>query len=407
MFINQRARADLHLDLEMTGKEYLNIIESDKKNKEVKESSLNPDELAQLQKHLEYGKRNLQWIDIINAGRSVNQKISLTSAATTLGYPISNPRILNFKVIVDEWSGLQELLPLELRKVIFENGELTEKAPLTDREMVEWLVQVDRAYQNSARFVLLMANRESFEAAKARDVRGYLQIKNNPDVDNQLKNWSHLDEVNRALLKKALIRICYNTITDDNYCLDLFEDYRTRDSLLDFKNLFILRAKVVYNSFFDIPVHRNDFVWTNENVLQFPFSNPKNEQVFQFLKFNIEDEFRWKDWSLNLNFVDTYSPNTTHVVFVPGSIARVNGIAGSEITMDANSLLSEYDMQWTIRHEYGHVLGFRDCYIEFYDPELSSFVSYQLDVTNLMCSRRGHFKQIHYDELMRVYRDSK
>ena len=71
--------------------------------------------------------------------------------------------------------------------------------------------------------------------------------------------------------------------------------------------------------------------------------------------------------------------------------------------MDANSPLSEYNVQWTIRHEFGHVIGFPDCYHEFYDATESTMISYQIDITNLMCSRRGHLQQAHVDELRRVY----
>ena len=57
----------------------------------------------------------------------------------------------------------------------------------------------------------------------------------------------------------------------------------------------------------------------------------------------------------------------------------------------------------TLSHEFGHVLGFPDCYVEFYDRDIGAIVSYQLDITNLMCSRRGHLQQRHYDELEITY----
>src|SRR5439155_5532825 len=96
-------------------------------------------------------------------------------------------------------------------------------------------------------------------------------------------------------------------------------------------------------------------------------------------------------------------PTMTHIVWEAGATPHVESAPGSTITMDENSLLSEYDVQWTIRHEYGHVLGFPDCYHEFYDVEEEVFVSYQLDVTNLMCSRRGKLKETHYNELKKAY----
>lgn len=42
----------------------------------------------------------------------------------------------------------------------------------------------------------------------------------------------------------------------------------------------------------------------------------------------------------------------------------------------------------TIAHEFGHTLGFRDCYIEYYDTKSSEVIYYELerDKGNLMCS---------------------
>ena len=75
----------------------------------------------------------------------------------------------------------------------------------------------------------------------------------------------------------------------------------------------------------------------------------------------------------------------------------------NSLTMDANQSLAEYHVRWTIRHEFGHTLGFPDCYVEFYDTSTQEMISYQVDTSNLMCSRRGKLQEKHYNELKRVY----
>ena len=132
-----------------------------------------------------------------------------------------------------------------------------------------------------------------------------------------------------------------------------------------------------------------------------PFQDPGSDDVRNFLKTNIEDEWRFNNWHLELPF--TGNSEAPHVVFLPGVTPHVNGIGGDEITMNSSQPLTEYDAQWTIRHEYGHVLGFPDCYVEFYERERNVIVNYQFDIDNLMCSRRGHIKATHLAELKRVY----
>ena len=83
--------------------------------------------------------------------------------------------------------------------------------------------------------------------------------------------------------------------------------------------------------------------------------------------------------------------------------ANVNGLGGNQIVMDSNQPIEEYESQWTIRHEFGHVLGLPDCYHEFYDTNLEAYVNYQLDVTDLMCSRAGNMKERIYTELKKAY----
>jgi hypothetical protein len=158
-----------------------------------------------------------------------------------------------------------------------------------------------------------------------------------------------------------------------------------------------------YNSYFKLPVKRQDLDW-NSKLSTIPFIDPRNEAIKQWLKVNIEDEWRWGEWSLVLNFVSS-GMGHAHVEFQAGATPHVNGLGGNTITMDANLPLQQYSSRWTIRHEYGHVLGFPDCYLEFYDTKEKVMINYQIDITNLMCSRRGHLKQIHFDELKRVYQN--
>lgn len=71
--------------------------------------------------------------------------------------------------------------------------------------------------------------------------------------------------------------------------------------------------------------------------------------------------------------------------------------------MDSNTDIQEYGVRWTIRHEFGHILRLPDCYTEFYDTKEQVMVNYQLDTTDLMCSRAGLMNERIYQELKKHY----
>ena len=99
------------------------------------------------------------------------------------------------------------------------------------------------------------------------------------------------------------------------------------------------------------------------------FLDPKNTKIASFLKDNIEDEFRLEDWSLKMEFVSR-RPGLSRLEFKAGVTPHVNKLGGNIITMDKAASIDEYDIKWTIRHEYGHILGLPDCYFEFFDEKI-------------------------------------
>ena len=136
--------------------------------------------------------------------------------------------------------------------------------------------------------------------------------------------------------------------------------------------------------------------------MEVTFKDPKNEVIADWLKVNIEDEFRRPllNWNLEMRFIRG-GWFTAYLEFKKNVTPHVSG--GNKVVMDANTDIEEYGVRWTIRHEYGHILRIPDCYHEFYDKERNLMINYQLDVTDLMCSRAGVMNDRIYEELKRVY----
>lgn len=398
------ALARPHMDLDMTGKEYLQLLSRSPLKLKSKQK-LNVDDLM-LEEYLQIGKRNLEWVDFVNASRSSENRISLSSPATQPGNGINNPRTYNFRIIKERWDILMNLLPKPLKKVLLEGAPYTTEIGVTDREFIEWLFQVDAAYQIAARYKMMLPYKQEMAELASYDIRGYYNLSEEPGLDEKLSHFTDLSELTQNRLSRDLLQICLNTQKKKRSdCQQEISTAKNQNALVEFKDTYMSAGKETYESFFNILGARKDGLWTSANpdVMTIPFKNPNNEKVLNFLKFNIEEEWQWNGWKLLLDFVDSNDEEMTRVEFEPGATPHVESAPGHIITMDQNALLSEYDVQWTIRHEYGHVLGFPDCYHEFYDEEIEAFVSYQLDVTNLMCSRRGHLQETHFTELKKAY----
>ena len=130
---------------------------------------------------------------------------------------------------------------------------------------------------------------------------------------------------------------------------------------------------------------------------------PTIAKVSEWLKLNIEAEWKAVGFQLRLNYVEKnlVSP---FMQFVKGVTPHVSGPRHEIITMDPDYSLDDYTTQWTIRHEFGHVLGFPDCYLEFYDAAAETMTFYTIETDNLMCAWGGVLQPSHVEQLRKAYK---
>lgn len=357
------------------------------------------------------GKRNLEWLEFVNAERTEDTKLQLSTAATQRGYPIDQATRSNRAIVIASWNDGLAQLPEVMKHVLVDGADFVRDLPISDDDYLANVRAVDRIYQSASRWLLQEPYLDYYAFFSTDDVRGYYFLKNTENLEATLKGWKTLAGDRQAQLKGWLIGECINREFDNATCQAAFDRVLARDGQpWSFHQDYVDAAAAHWDWYFHIPRSRSDVTWTaaQPGLFSVPFRDPGRAAVKNWLRTNIQDEWRWQDGSTPWQLVLAFQPGgsddeVTHVNFVDGATPHVNGIAGNEITMDGNRNISEYTSRWTIRHEYGHVLGFPDCYIEFYDADAGEMISYQLDITNLMCSRRGHFQQQHFDELKRVY----
>ncbi len=397
LLFSQASLASLpHLELDMSSAEYTRYLNQ--------HPSKRSDETS-IAAALKLGMRLSAWIEFENAHRAPDQQIRLTSRSTRISYPVEAPSIYNPARIQERYKEAVSALPASMQTVLQSSASFPNQLPIADDQFIPLARAIDRVYQSAARWKALKPYQGQYANRIQNDVRGYYFLNKNAWDEAKLRAYSTQSLETRANLKSWLQNICLNSSGSTAACAKEFSQAETKDQVAAFYTKYIKTARANWDSFFAIPksAKRRDLIWTSNDpkLAIIPFNTPTVARIQTYLSTNIEDEWKWENWNLRLNF-GSFS-NGPRVEFESGVVPHVNGLGGNVITMDSNQSTEEYESQWTIRHEFGHVIGFPDCYHEFYDQDLQAFVNYQLDVSDLMCSRSGNMKERLYTELKRVY----
>lgn len=352
---------------------------------------------------IDYGMRNMAWLKHLNSKRPQNDKISLTNKASTGGYPPDQPSEYSPAIVGERLDKLKADMPKAMKEVIVDGKPLTQQLPVPVEEFIEWGRKTDRIYQTALRWKNAQPWLSWYETARAKDIRGIFFFTKMDATERtaKLTNPAALTEKEQSDFSDWLTSMCLNNGASLAVCRGHVQRaIESGQSLLPMFEAYETGATHVYNLNFTVQHARSDVKFDSQNLVEVPFRTPHDPKILAFVRDNIEDEWRSGTWALKLIFNLSAA---TQIQFVPGATPNVNGLGGNIITMNAEQPITEYDAQWTIRHEYGHVLGLPDCYVEYYDSERAVMVTYQIDIDNLMCSRHGHIQQKHVDELKRVY----
>lgn len=395
--VSAQTRTLPHMDLNMSGFEYEALL--------AKEQPLLG---VQPKKHIfddifATGKRNLDWIRLLNQNRQ--DRISLSTPETQQGFPIHSPRIYNVALIRASYDELKQSMPEPLRNVIFGSSPLPTQLPCALEDYIKWGLQVDRVYQIAARWRTYEPYRDHLLMNSVKDVRGYHFLTTMDGLLEKLSDWKNLTNEEKPQITLWLNQVCRNSLRDIDRCRSLTEQAIQNNQAVVFFNKHKTASEEIIREMMYIPDdgHFGVVNWKTEHEVHVPFKEPTDLAMRSYLLDNIEKEWNLSPFALKVNWVaeDQYGVD---VIWSPGVTPHVPGLGSHQIYMDANAPITEYDVQWTIRHEFGHVLGFPDCYIEFYDTDLKAIVGYQIDTSDLMCSRQGHLKDRHVQEMKRVYR---
>jgi hypothetical protein len=352
------------------------------------------------------GEKLFKWIDLINANRDENHKIRLTSKENrSKGTPIEFANKYGPSTLLVKFNDIMRTHPQSFRIFTFTKKGLMTTIPkdMTDESFIKYAQELSRAYDTSVRWkTVILPWKAYYTQNKIRDIRSFYELKKVENIKDKLIRFTELTSIEQQVLKKNLLGICLNASLDTVKCETDFKDFQIKFDVYGFYQKYLVVAQDIWDSYFKITNPRTDIEWKQEMLMELKFLDPNDQKIADFLKVNIEDEFKWESWAFNLNFISTNNKAIPSLRFEPDVTPHV-GEGWNVIVMDKNSPIEEYENQWTIRHEFGHILRLPDCYTEFYDEKENLAVNYQLDVKDLMCSRAGNFTKRIYDELKRVY----
>ena len=351
---------------------------------------------------LKIGTQLREWVRVENTRRDSMHRLRLSGVVLRAPYTIENPKVYSPSLIVQSFQRHWNELPAPVQKVLLGIDPAPSLLSSEDALFLSWIKPLDEDYQDAARWEWASAQMNYFKAQRMNDLRGYAALQKGEWNSEKLKNYSQLLPDLQKSLRKNLIGICINQRKKPKACDREFEAAVKDQKVSTYYEAYFENAQRLWSRYFTVHSVRDDLEWRNSEpkTARIPFFEPQSPQMKAFVA-RIEDEWKWKDWSLKLQWVQ--DPTVSRVEFQPGVTPHVSDRDRNVIVLDSNESLDEESAQWTIKHEFGHVLGFVDCYQEFYDDELSAFVTFPLDETNLMCTRAGKMNETLYRELKRIY----
>jgi hypothetical protein len=349
---------------------------------------------------LKVGKRNLDWLKKIN--ETQNPKLSFWGPGFRMGYPLEAPKKYNQQTVVNDFLVKLRDLPGVMKTVLMSDSAFPATMPLPQEQYLEWGRAIDKSYQNAARWKLMRDYLPALEQRRQQDIRGWYFLQQDPMAAEKMRNYAKLPLQDQQDLKQKLLSVCYNSQANFKFCQSEFQTFVVRNQVLMFFEMYKKNAQNIWSDFFVInPNQTLRSAKLTPAGMSVPFKPTDSRSLREFLSDNLQAEWQWDGWKLSVVFEAVLG--AVEVLWKPGATPHVPYLGSHQIVMDANTTIFEWEVQWTIKHEFGHNLGFPDCYNEFYEAESGMIVAYQMDLTDLMCSRKGNIKKRHIDELNRVY----
>ncbi len=342
----------------------------------------------------------LVFASIFSCGKKINSKVNATEEYSLLKYGIIDSECVRGDFFNTELEKRLSTLKFEIeKKGIALFGSLGEGPFYSHIDpLVMSNLEFDRIFlkiENQVRLGLVSGNDFSrlsdginrFSSMKCKlkelekkriyDIRPYQYFKDN-HIDSALKNESELKKLCQTIKSTYHCQKEIKVFTKENRLKELLNSYMKSYKEDRLNKLFSLRDQ--YSKF--------KCVKNNEElILEIKIYN-RGFRPYQFSAIIESIKSFWAKKNLSFNFIETSSEVDANLIIhaIKNGVSHVKDDDLKRVYL--NDSLDLANLKLVAAHEFGHVLGFPDCYFEFFDSSKYSLIYYEKEEyrDNIMCS---------------------
>lgn len=358
--------------------------------------------LDPLERAIALGARSQAWIDTLNKARPKDKQLITSKVAKKGGIPPEAPSKYSPALIAEDLKKWESTAPQEVLDVLITQVKpYSTEFTIDETDFLKINRKIQGIYSTSIRWKSFEQWIPYLRERKAEDIRGYIFLSREANLEADLDSFASLDAEKQKLWRGYFLQLCLNNENVDAVCRGTIDQAVADGTIKTYVNGWMPAAKRLWDESFAVQWEGTDISWLDaeKSVIRAGIRSAGDAA----LQSSFHDILA-RVWNVGGSILEAFfdPAASLKIIFEPAAQAHYSQ-RESAIVMDQNGDMQDPENQVVLAHEFGHALGFPDCYVEFYDDDEQAIINYQLDVQNIMCSLNGDVNGRHFEELRKAY----